>query len=142
MMTTMCYSVWPAYSPPIHRFGVVPFRWHIRRRSTNLVLFRLASAFPAEPPLIWCCSIWLAHSLPSRHRFGFVSLDRRIPHRFWSLRLPAYSPPTHRFGVAPFSWRIPSPHHYCPFFRRRIPSPFHHRSFWPAHSLAGPPLPT
>jgi hypothetical protein len=41
--------------------------------------------------------------------------------------LPAHSPPTQRFSVAPFGWRIPSPHHHCPF--------------WPSHPLAAPPLP-
>jgi hypothetical protein len=50
-----CCSVWPAYLPPIHRFGVVPFRRRICRRSTDLVLFHLAGAFPAEPPPIWRC---------------------------------------------------------------------------------------
>ena len=67
-----CCSVWPAHLPPIHQFGVVPLRWCICCQSTDLVLFRLAGAFPAEPPPIWYCSIWLAHSPPSRHRFGIV----------------------------------------------------------------------
>jgi hypothetical protein len=69
----------PAHLPPIYRFGVVPFGRRIpRRATTDLVLFRLAGAFPstfsadlvssfagafaANPP-IWCCSIWLAHPL-------------------------------------------------------------------------------
>ena len=134
----------PAHLPPLHRFGVVPFGRRIRRRSTNLVLFRLAGAFPTEPPPIWRCFTWPAHSPLIR-----------------SLRLPAHSPLTHRFGVAPFGWRIPSPNHHCPFlavasprcatiaylgwripsliFRRRIPSPFHHCLPRLAHPIAMPP---
>jgi hypothetical protein len=49
----------------------------IRRGSTNLVLFHLAGAFLAEPPPIWHCFTWTAHSP-----------------LIWSLRLPAHSPPT------------------------------------------------
>ena len=141
-----CCSVWPAHSPPSHhRFGVGPFGRRIpRRAATDLVLFRLAGAFPAEPPQIWCCSVWPVHSPPSRHQFGVVSFDGRIPRRaatdlaFFHLAgaFPAdlvssfagAFAATHRFGVAPFGWRIPSPHHHCPF--------------WPSHPLAAPPLPT
>ena len=94
----------------------------ICRQSTNLVLFRLAGAFAANPP-IWCCSVWPAHSPPSRHRFG-VWPAHSPPIR--SLCLPAHLPPTHQFGVAPFGWCIPSPDHHCPF--------------WPSHPLAAPPL--
>ena len=116
----------------------------ICRRSTDLVLFRLAGAFPAEPPLIWCCSVWPAHSPP-----------------IWSLHLPAHLLPTHRFGVAPFGWLIPSLRHHClsrlahpiahffagashcrttiAHFGRRIPSPRHHCLYRLAHPLAMPP---
>jgi hypothetical protein len=70
----------PAHLPPIHQFGVGPFSRRIpRQTATDLVLFRLAGAFPAEPPPIWCCSVWPAHSPPSRHRFGVVPFGRRIP---------------------------------------------------------------
>jgi hypothetical protein len=87
----------PAHSPPIRRFGAISFGRRIpRRAATDLVLFRLAGASPAEPPPIWCCFIWPAHSPP-----------------IWSLCLPAHLPPTHRFGVAPFGWRIPSLCHHC-----------------------------
>jgi len=136
----------PAHLPPIHRFGVVPFGRRIGRRSTNLVLLRLAGAFPAEPPPIRRCFTRPAHSPPIR-----------------SLRLPAHSPPTHRFGIAPFGWRIPSPDYHCPFFagasprrllflagaspRRAtiaylgwgIPSPCLHCLSWSAHPIAAPP---
>jgi len=70
-----CCSVWPAHSPPIHQFGVVLFGRRIPRQdATDLALFHLAGAFPADSvssfasaftpnPLILCCSIWLAHPL-------------------------------------------------------------------------------
>jgi len=90
----------PAHSPQNHRFGVGPFGRRIPHRAvTDLVLFHLAGAFPAEPPPIWRCFTWPAHSPP-----------------IWSLCFPAHSPPTHRFSVAPFGWRIPSLHHHCPFW--------------------------
>jgi hypothetical protein len=108
----------------------------IRRRSTDLVLFRLAGAFPAEPPLIWCCSVWPAHSPPSRHQFGVVPFGRRIPRRFGLfvcrrircqptdlvlLHLAGSSPRC--ATIAYLGWRIPSP------------------IFLPAHPIAAPPLP-
>jgi len=71
-----CCSILPAHSPPSrHRFGVVSFGRRIpRRAATDLALFHLAGAFPADSvssfagafaanPPIWCCSIWLAHPL-------------------------------------------------------------------------------
>ena len=86
----------------------------------------MAGAFPAEPPPIWCCFIWRAHSPPSRHRFGIFSLGRRIPRRFGLfvcrrircqltdlvlLHLAGASP--RRTTIAHFGRRIPSPRHHC-----------------------------
>jgi hypothetical protein len=89
----------------------------------------LAGAFPAKPPPIWCCSIWPAHSPPSRHRFGVVPFGRRIPRQaatdlvlfhmagafpaepppIWCCSVwPAQSPPSHhRFGIVSLGRRIP-----------------------------------
>jgi len=161
----LCWSIWPAHSlPSRHRFGVVLIGWRIpRRAATDLVLFHLAGAFPTEPPPIWCCFIWPAHSLPSRHRFGVVLLGRRIPRQFGLfvcrriccqptdlvlLHLAGASP--RRTTIAHFGRRIPLLRQLClsrlahpiAHFCRRIPLPCHHRSFWSAHPLAVPPLPT
>ena len=143
----------PAHSPPSHRIGVVPFgRCIPRRAATDLVFFHLAGAFPTEPPPIWCCFIWPAHSPPSRPIWCCsIWPARSLP--FWSLHLPAHSPPTHQFGVDPFGWRIPSPRHHRLYrlahpiavpiviFCRRIPSPspcLQHLS-WSVHPIAAPP---
>jgi len=113
-----CCSVWPAHSPPIHQFGVVSFGRRIPHpAATNLALFHMAGAFPADSvssfagafaanPPIWCCSIWLAH--------------------------PLAGPPLPIFGR-----RIPSLRHLC---LSRLAHPIAH--FSPAHPLAVPPLPT
>jgi len=126
-----CCSAWPAHSPPMHQFGVVPFGWRIpRRAATDLALFHLDGAFPADSvslfvgafatnPPIWCCSIWLAHPLAGPP----------LP------ILVVASPCCATFAY--LGWRIPSP-----IFCKCIPSPFHHRSFWPAHPLTVSPLPT
>ena len=122
-----------AHSLPIHQFGVGPFGRRIpHRAATNLALFHLAGAFPADlvssfasafaaNPPIWCCSIWLAHPLTAPP----------LP------ILAVASPRCATFAY--LGWHIPSP-----IFRRRIPLPLpcHHCSFWPAHPLAVPPLPT
>jgi hypothetical protein len=113
-----CFT-WPAHSSPSrHQFGVVSLGRRIpRRAATNLALFHLAGAFPADlvtsfagafaaNPPIWCCSFWPAHPLA-------------VPP---SLFLAGASP--RRATIA--------------LFGRRIPSPCHHRSFWPAHPLAVP----
>jgi hypothetical protein len=112
-----------------------------------LVLFRLAGAFPAEPPPIWCCFIWPAHSPPSHHRFGIVSLGGRIPRRFGLfvcrrirrqpndlvlLHLAGASP--RRTTIAHFGRRIPSLRHLC---LSRLVHPIAH--FLLAHPLAAPP---
>jgi len=88
----------PAHSPPTHRFGVASF----------------AGASPAEPPPIWRCVTWPAHSPP-----------------LWSLRMPARSPPTHRFGDRSFGRRIPSPCHHRAFW------PAHPLAVPPSLFLAG-----
>ena len=126
----------PAHSPPIHRFGVASF----------------AGAFAADP-LIWCCFVCRricrrstdlvllhlpAHSSPSRHQFGVVSLGRRIPCRFGHFvcrrirRQPTDLVSLFLAGASPRRATIA-------LFGRRIPSPCHNRSFWPAHPLAAPP---
>jgi len=121
----------PAHLPPNRRFGVGPFGRRIpRRNATDLVLFCLAGAFPAEPPLIWCCSIWPAHSPPSRHRFGVVPFGQRIPRRaatdlvlfHLASKFPAdlVSSFAGAFAANPPIW-------CC--------------SIWLAHPLAAPPLP-
>jgi hypothetical protein len=125
----------------------------IRRRPTDLVLlfgrrissprrilFCLAGAFAADPP-IWCYFIWPAHSLPI-HRFGVASFAgafapdppiwccffcRRICCRSTDLVLlclPAHSPPIHRFGVASFAGTFLAE-----------PPPIWRCFTWPAHSL-------
>jgi hypothetical protein len=151
----------PAHSPPTHRFGVavrpahliaaphsLSFGRRIRRRSAYLMLFRLAGAFPAEPPPIWCCSVWPAHPPPSRHRFGVVSFGRRIPRQFGLFvcrRIPRQ--PTdlvllHLAGASPrcatiacLGWHIP-----MPIFSPAHPLAASPSLFWPAHSFATPPL--
>jgi hypothetical protein len=103
-----CFFVWPAHSPPSrHRFGVVTFGRRIpRQAATDLVLFHLAGAFPANSvssfagafaanPPIWCCSIWLGHPLLA------------YPNAHFSPAHPLAAPPS---------------------------------LFWPAHSFATPPL--
>jgi len=120
---------------------------HIRRKTTDLVLVHLAGAFPTEPSPIWCCFIWPAHSPPSRHRFGVVSLGRRIPRRFGlfvsrrirrqptDLVLLHLAGASHRCTtIAHFGRRIPSLRHLC---LSRLAHPIAH--FLPAHPLAMPP---
>jgi hypothetical protein len=96
-------------------------------RRATISLF--AGAFAADPPPIWCCSVWLEHSPPSRHRFGVVPFGRCIPRRaatdlvlfHLAGAFPAKPPPIwccsiwsahsplsrHRFDVVPFGRRIP-----------------------------------
>ncbi len=107
----------------------------------------MAGAFPAEPPPIWCYSIWPAPSPQSRHRFGVVSLGRRIPRLFGLfvcrrisrqptdlvlLHLAGASP--RRTTIAHFGRRIPSLRHLC---LSRLAHPIAHFSL--AHPLAAPP---
>ncbi len=153
--------VWPAHSPPTHRFGVavrpahliaaphsLSFGRRIRRRSAYLVLFRLAGTFPAKPPPIWCCSVWPAHPPPSRHRFGVVSFGRRIPRRFglFICRRICHQPTVlvllHLADASPrcatiacLGWHIP-----MPIFSPAHPLAAPPSLFWPAHSFATPPL--
>jgi len=59
-----CCSVWPAHSPPIHQFGVAPFGRRIpRRAATDLALFHLAGAFPADS-----VSSFADHELICKHQ--------------------------------------------------------------------------
>ena len=109
----------------------------------------MAGAFAADPP-IWCCSVWPAHSPPSRHQFGVVSLGRHIPRQFGLsvcrricrqptdlvlLHLAGASP--HRTTITHFGRCIPSLRHLC---LSRLAHPIAH--FSPAHPLAVavPPL--
>jgi hypothetical protein len=145
----------PAHSPPIHRFGVavrpahliaaphsLPFRRRIRRRPTDLVLlfgrrissprrilFRLAGAFAADPP-IWCYFVWPAHSPPSLHRFGVVPFGRRTPRRA-ATDLVLF----HLAGAFPAN--------LVSSFAGAFPAnpPIWCCSIWLAHPLAVPPLP-
>jgi len=126
-----CCSVWPAHLPPLHQFGVFPFGRRIPcRAATDLALFHLAGAFPADSvssfasafatnPPIWCCSIWLAHPL----------VGPPLP------ILAVASPRCTTFAY--LGWRIPSP-----IFAGASPRRSTIALFWPAHPLAVPPLPT
>jgi hypothetical protein len=115
----------------------------IRRRPTDLVLlfgrrissprrilFRLAGAFFAADPPIWCYFVWPAHSPLSRHRFGVVPFGRRIPrqaatdlvlfHLAGAFPADLVSSLAGAFAANPPIW-------CC--------------SIWLAHPLAVPPLP-
>ena len=97
-------------------------------RNLFAAIYSFAGAFATDPPIL-CWSIWPAHSLPSRHRYGDVPFDRRIPRQnatdlvlfclagafpaepplIWCCSIwPAHSPPSrHRFGVVLFGRHIP-----------------------------------
>jgi len=133
----------PAHSPPIHQFGVAVRPAHLIAAPHSLLF---AGVFAADPP-IWCCSVWPVHSPPSRHRFGVVSLGRRIPRRFGLFvcrrirRQPTDLVLLHLAGAslrrttsAHFGRRIPSLRHLC---LSRLAHPIAH--FSTAHTLVVPP---
>jgi hypothetical protein len=124
----------PAHSPPIHRFGVASFagafaadppiwccfvcRRIPRRAATDLALFHLAGAFPAD--------------LVSSFAGAFAANPLIGDRSFWPAHPLAMPPSLFLAGASPRRATIS-------LIGRRIPSPCHHRSFWPAHPLAMPP---
>jgi hypothetical protein len=149
----------PVHLPPIHRFGVVPFIRRIpRRAATDLVLFCLAGACPADRlfgviPFGRCIPRRAATDLVLLHLAGAFSAD------LVSLFAGAFA--AGKQSVASFGWRIPSLRHHClsrlahpithffacaspcrttiAHFGHRIPSPRHHCLHRLAHPLAVPP---
>jgi hypothetical protein len=114
---------WPAHSisaPPFLCLAgashpaphPLSFGRRIRRRSTDLVLFRFAGAFAADPPIWCCCSAGASHRRAAISSFaGAFAADPPI----WCCSIwPAHSPPSrHRLVLSHFGRRIPSPRHHC-----------------------------
>jgi hypothetical protein len=103
----------PVHLPPIHRFGVVPFIRRIpRRAATDLVLFCLAGACPAD------------------RLFGVIPFIRRIPRRAATdlvLLHLAGAFPANLVSLFAGAFAANPPIWCC--------------SIWLAHPLAAPPLP-